>query len=628
MHGEAKRTAIPHVAALDGARGLAVAGVLLFHGGHLVGGYLGVDFFFTLSGFLITSLLLAESNRTGSVGLGGFWARRARRLLPALAVLMGGIAIFCFAFATPDNRYQIRTDALATLGYVANWREIFGHQNYFALFTDPSPLDHTWSLAIEEQFYVIWPLMFVGILTRWTRATPKAVLVITLTLACLSSALMIALYDPAKLSRAYFGTDTRAAAILFGAALAAWIAVRGPASNRRMRVSLEALGLIGVVVLAIAWSRLNGQSSTLYQGGFLLCSLSATAIIAAAVNPHPGPISRVLSWRPLCALGLISYGVYLYHWPIDVALDARQMGFGGWSLFAFQTAVTIGLAVASYRIIEQPIRRGALSSAQLRKLTPVVAVGLVAVLFASTWGAPRIITFYKRPIAAAFKAYDHAPKNARRVMFIGDSVAYYVAPAFERIKTKPPLAIFNAALQGCNIVPGVTQSKFKNAAGSVLIQPAAPCDPSWMPLAIRAFKPHVVFAMVGNASDELFYREHWIKTCTSFYASLYENSLRAEIARYGARGAHVVIVTAAYPRYIYANADRATDCDNEIRRKVAAATGTQLIDLFEYICPKGKCREKQNGAVLRPDGEHYEGRGGEIVAKWLIDQVRSTDSYP
>src|SRR6476469_8491024 len=146
--------AIPHISALDGARGLAVAGVLLFHGGHLIGGYLGVDFFFTLSGFLITSLLLAESNRTGSIGLGGFWARRARRLLPALAVLMVGIVIYCYAFALKDELYRIRGDAFATLGYVANWRQIFSHHDYFELFGSPSPLHHTWSLAIAHPLYV------------------------------------------------------------------------------------------------------------------------------------------------------------------------------------------------------------------------------------------------------------------------------------------------------------------------------------------------------------------------------------------------------------------------------------------------------------------------------------------
>jgi peptidoglycan/LPS O-acetylase OafA/YrhL len=202
VEGEGRRTAaIPHISALDGARGLAVAGVLLFHGGHLMGGYLGVDFFFTLSGFLITSLLLAESSRTGGIGLGGFWARRARRLLPALAVLMVGVAVYAVVLAKPEELTQIRGDAFATLGYVANWRQVFAHADYFALFNTPSPLNHTWSLAIEEQFYVIWPLLFVALLARFKRDAPKAVLVTSLALAAVSSVLMIVLYDPATNNR-------------------------------------------------------------------------------------------------------------------------------------------------------------------------------------------------------------------------------------------------------------------------------------------------------------------------------------------------------------------------------------------------------------------------------------------
>jgi len=250
VEGEERNAAIPHISALDGARGVAVAGVLLFHGGHLTGGYLGVDFFFTLSGFLITSLLLAESSRTGSVGLGGFWARRARRLLPALTVLLVGVAVYSIALAKPSELAQIRGDAFGTLGYVANWHQIFAHQSYFALFTAPSPLNHTWSLAIEEQFYVIWPLIFVALLARFARSTPKAVLATSLALAGVSSVVMIVLYNPADTNRVYFGTDTRAAAILFGAALAAFLAIHGPARTRAARIAVECTGLVGAVVLA------------------------------------------------------------------------------------------------------------------------------------------------------------------------------------------------------------------------------------------------------------------------------------------------------------------------------------------------------------------------------------------
>ena len=225
------RVSIPHVRALDGLRGAAVAGVVLYHGDHLKGGYLGVDLFFVLSGYLITSLLLAEWRRSGSesgegrIALGAFWARRARRLLPALVVLLFGVAVYCVLFASATELGRIRGDALSTIGYVANWRAIFAQQSYFDLFSAPSPLQHTWSLAIEEQFYIFWPLIFVGLAAFWKRHTPAAVLTAAIALGSTSALLMIGLYNQANLNRVYYGTDTRAFALFAGIAIAAMVAL-------------------------------------------------------------------------------------------------------------------------------------------------------------------------------------------------------------------------------------------------------------------------------------------------------------------------------------------------------------------------------------------------------------------
>jgi peptidoglycan/LPS O-acetylase OafA/YrhL len=627
VNGAGRKAAIPHISALDGARGLAVAGVLLFHGGHLVGGYLGVDFFFTLSGFLITSLLLAESTRTGSIGLGGFWARRARRLLPALAVLMAGVALYSIAYAKPTELSQIRGDAFATLGYVANWHQIFSHQSYFALFSAPSPLNHTWSLAIEEQFYVIWPLVFVALLARFKRTAPKAVLVTSLALAGVSSVLMIVLYDPANTNRVYFGTDTRSAAILFGAALAASLAIYGPVTKRSARIALEAGGLSGAAVLAIAWIRLDGQSSTLYHGGFLVCGLAATAIIAAAVHPERGPVARVLSLRPLCGLGLISYGVYLYHWPIDVFLDQQRAGIRGWPLFVVQTAVTLAVAVASYRIVEQPIRHGKLSTVQLQKLTPALAVALVLALFVATTGAsspgPTIPASDRGKIFAAVVARQDAAPGAQRIMIVGNSVAALLGPGFQRLRANPPLAVFNAAVLGCIFPPEILRPPASIEGVQVDL---VPCHPSWEAGAVKAFRPNLVFwIMPTRGSIGGTYRGHRMEGCASpGFDSLFERSLRREITRLGAYGAKVVVTTAAYSRRIGVINDPAEDdCENQLRRVVAKASGAELVDLFSFVCPHGQCRVKVNGVTLRPDGLHYEGPGAELVARWLLDQVRS-----
>jgi hypothetical protein len=434
---------------------------------------------------------------------------------------------------------------------------------------------------------------------------------------------MMTLSDPNNTARAYFGTDTRAAAILFGAALAAWIAMRGPT---RHRTELEVVGVLAALGLALAWTQLDGQSAFLYRGGFLLCGLAGTAVIAAAVHPEPGAVSRALSFLPLCALGWISYGVYLYHWPIDVVLDEKRTGIGGWPLFALQTAVTLAVAVVSYRWIEQPIRHGAISGAAWRRLTPAIAAALVVMLTVSTLGGnARVVETAtgRTMIGDARQAARSAPPGATRVMVVGNSVGYFLGIAMGHVHTDRPLAVFNAAYLACTFPPEISGERMKTPEGATVIKPTIRCDPSWESQVVAEFRPDVVFWILsGAASAQQRYRDQWLLPCDAAYESLYERSLRHEVGVLGAGGAKVVLTTAAYP-FLFAGAPhRYDDCDNRSRRKVAAETGAQLADLFEFICPGKECRERQDGVLLRSDGLHYEGRGGEIVARWLIDQVR------
>jgi hypothetical protein len=437
---------------------------------------------------------------------------------------------------------------------------------------------------------------------------------------------MIVLYDPTNNNRVYFGTDTRAAAILFGAALAAALTIYGPVTKWASRTTLEAVGIAGAVVLAIAWTRLDGQSSTLYRGGFLVCGLAATAIIAAAVHPEPGPIARVLSLKWLCALGLISYGVYLYHWPIDVALNSQRAHLHGWALFLLQTAITLTVAFASYKLIEQPIRHGALSSIQWRTLTPTIAAALALALFAATSGAstiagPAQLSSESATVAAATAARRDAPPGARRVLIVGNSVAYSLIPGFQRIRTDPPITVYDAIVLGCVFPPEIIRAPIDVNGHAVNL---FPCHPPSEEPAVKAFRPSVAFWIMptrGWLSGK--YHGRPIAGCSPTFNSVYEHDLRQEIERLGAYGAKVVVTTAPYSRRVGLAPDPAEDnCENRMRRTVAAETGAQLVDLFSYICPHSQCRDKQNGVTLRPDGLHFDGPGGDIVARWLIDQVR------
>ena len=269
----------PHWPALDGLRGIAVLGILFFHAGHLVGGWLGVDLFFVLSGFLITSLLLAEYETTSQISLGRFWLRRARRLLPALILTLLGVIVYAAVFSKPEELERVRADVLATLFYAANWNMIFGGQEYWEMFSAPSPLDHSWSLAIEEQFYLLWPPIAWFVL-RASMGSRRALTLVASVLALASAGWMAWLFDPDMgTSRVYYGTDTRVAAPLVGAVLAGLL--RGRLSSQRASDRLwgDLLALSGVILLGFAWISQNGQDTWIYRGGLLSLEIVAAGII-------------------------------------------------------------------------------------------------------------------------------------------------------------------------------------------------------------------------------------------------------------------------------------------------------------------------------------------------------------
>ncbi len=357
---------LPYLPGLDGLRAVAVTAVLLYHAGlaSLPGGFLGVEVFFVISGYLITTLLLAEWHARGRLSFTGFWLRRARRLLPALYVSLAATLVIAL-LAVPQEVASLRGDAAAAMIYVTNWYLIFSHKPYFVAMGRPSLLGHLWSLAVEEQFYLLWPLTFAGgmrILRR--RGMPAALL----AGAVASATLMAALYRPGSdPSRIYYGTDTRAAGLLLGAALA-FLWAPGSQVARLGRAGpplLDAAGLASLAVLAWAFARLDEFQPALYRGGFALVAL-ATAVAIAAVVGRRSRLGQALGLRPLVWVGLRSYSIYLWHWPV-FALTRPQLDLpiAGLPLLALRLAVTTILAELSYRHVETPIRRGALGHAWL-----------------------------------------------------------------------------------------------------------------------------------------------------------------------------------------------------------------------------------------------------------------------
>lgn len=421
VHGSASSASgpsglrLPHLPALDGLRALALVSVLLFHGGvsWVGGGYLPLTAFFVLSGFLITSLLLLERQRNGWVDLRAFWGRRARRLVPAALVALALILVFA---AATEARAGLRGDVFAALGWVANWRFILDDQSYADLWGDPSPLQHFWSLAVEEQFYVVLPLLATGTLwlargRRWLFGVATAALVVGSTLW------MRYLYEPGEAPlRSYFGTDTRAAELLVGVLLA--LVLVGPRGLRRIRGAgrwvVEMAGAAALVGTVALWLLSKEYDSYLYDSGGLLGIALLAAVVVAAATQQGSLVSTLLGLRPLAALGRVSYGVYLFHWPLFLWLDEERTGLEGTPLLALRLGATLALAVVSYRLLEQPIRLG-------RRVRPPVlltgwanataAVAAVLVLVTHTTvepaitletaGAPQVQRAERRPTVVA-----------------------------------------------------------------------------------------------------------------------------------------------------------------------------------------------------------------------------------
>ncbi|MGG3872511.1 acyltransferase family protein [Brevibacillus laterosporus] len=345
---------------LDGLRALAVFAVILYHlnVNWAPGGLLGVGVFFVLSGYLITDILISQWKQRGKIDLKDFWIRRAKRLLPAMIVMLIAVVVWLALFDRAQLQ-ALRGEIVAALLYVSNWWLVFHEVSYFESFGPASPFGHFWSLAVEEQFYLIWPLL----LLLGLRNTPRRGKLLGLTLAgvVVSAFAMALLYEPGvDPSRIYYGTDTRAFGLLIGAALAmVWPSSRlSETVSLPARITLEVLGIAGLsTILWMIWYT-NQYEDFLYQGGLVLLSI-ATAVVVAVIAHPASSFGKLMGAKPLRWIGVRSYGMYLWHYPI-IVLSTPAIHTNGTDIpkAIFQIGATIALAGLSLRLVEEPIRRG------------------------------------------------------------------------------------------------------------------------------------------------------------------------------------------------------------------------------------------------------------------------------
>jgi len=638
---------LTHLPPLDGLRGLAVLAVVLFHAGHLDGGYLGVDLFFTLSGFLITTLLLEERQDTGAIAFKWFWIRRARRLLPALFAMLAFVVVYAAVFADATELGRIRADALGSVFYVANWRSIVAGQGYWDLFGAPSPLQHTWSLAIEEQFYLVWPLLLGGLLW-WRRGSRRAVFAVCIAFAVAGAIWMAMVFDPLDTNRAYLGTDTRIPALLLGAALAARLQWKGPVTSRRGRIAVEIAAVVGLEWLVLAWLILDGGSAVLYRGGMFVCGLAAVAVLASITHPSPGPVAKVLSFAPVRGLGIISYGLYLWHWPIIVLCNEARTGLDGWALTGVQLTISVSVAIASYFVIEQPIRRRGLAALPWRPLGPVLAVVVVLAMVLVTRNARDPGFSNADPVALQQQADDPIglqrpevrlrnqplprPTDRRpRLMVVGDSVGGSLGGPLEFDPDKWQVQTVNRAIASCTLDRDSGRTRSTNGSPR---QEAPACQqwPQRWADDVSRFRPDAVLMIFGglNGEPRLIDGEYH-GMCEAFTLDWYRRQLDDALTVLASKGAVVYVTPFAYSEATARpDADQTADCLNPvIRAAVAANPDVRLIPLDTYVCSSpSHCKDTVDGVKLRWDGLHYRDHAAEVVDSWLLDQVFAPAAGP
>ena len=459
---------IPYLPGLDGLRALAVVAVMLYHAGvsWMPGGFLGVEVFFVISGYLITLLLIGEQERRGRISLRGFWARRARRLLPALIALL--VAVATVSAVLPylsESLAKLRDELFWGFFYGSNWFQINENLSYFDNQGRPQLLRHLWSLAVEEQFYIVWPLVMVVVLRVFRERLPKVGLAFFVA-ALASTVWMMVLYDPLNPNRVYLGTDTRAGGLLLGAALATvwrpYAIMRSPLRTKG-RI-LDLVGLAGLLLLALThWKfhdvvivdgEIRGYD-LLYRGGFLLVGLATVMVIACTTHLRSFLGQRVLGIAPLVWLGTRSYGLYLWHWPVFMLLrpgavdEGGDVDWPGWLVMAVRFAVTFALAEASFRMIERPFRERTVMRwiRSLQKPVPAriamrrrrVFVGFAVVLLLPVFAGYQVATAKDRPseVERSLAANEDAVQELDDVLASTTATTRHAATATATATTSP-----------------------------------------------------------------------------------------------------------------------------------------------------------------------------------------------
>ena len=619
--------------ALDGLRLLAVAAVMAFHFGlpHAAGGFLGVDVFFVLSGYLITALLLTQLDR-GRIRVFEFWTRRMRRLLPALLVVLGVVVGWSAVVAPSMSRDGLRGDITATLFYVANWHFI-STSTYFASDGVPSPLQHMWSLAVEEQFYLVWPLLLglAALLIRQPRRRLIAVGVIAGAGMVASATRLSMLWVTASQDRAYLGTDSRIFEPLAGALLA--VLMTSP--SLRAWISQAHWRLLAVGGLGLVWALATlggpGGATHAYANGGAVVVAASTAAVIAAIATRRSAATGVLALPAVAYLGRLSYAMYLWHWPLQVWTGR----YGWWDLSRLGTPVrasvltllTVGLAGLSYHLIEAPIRYGTVA----RFLVPRRALLVVPVALGAMFLVTSSVVLPRAGAAIGTGV-------TRTIVLVGDSVPQRLAPELARAAAHRGYVVISATRGSCPATGVALVDRTGKPWG-----PGTACAtdvPARQDAAIAKYRPAlVIWWSRYELADRVDAHGHPVPFGTRAYWTLQERAFATRTAALTRLGATVVAVQIERSGLGMATRCTPTKCGPFLERLIKA-TGAQdtwnaflashhtgavrSISIQSLVCRNAAspCNDRlPDGTLSRPDGTHYSPAAAPAVARAVIDRA-------